>query len=42
MGDKRTGKKKKKIRPAATEETFNPTPQAPEVLPKKTKRPSKD
>jgi hypothetical protein len=41
MTDKRTGKKKKKIRPAATEETSGPIPLAPFPLPKKTNTPRK-
>ena len=38
MGDKRTGKKKKKIRPAVTEETSNPSPQVPVKLPEEAKK----
>jgi hypothetical protein len=42
MSDKRTGKKKKKVRPVVKEETPNPTaPETPVIVPKKTKKSSK-
>ena len=41
MSDKRTGKKKKKLRPAVTEDTGSSISQAPIIPPKKTKKPSK-
>ncbi len=41
MSDKRTGKKKKKLRPVVTEDSSNSISQAPILLPRKTKKPSK-
>ena len=41
MTDKRTGKKKKKIRPAVTEDIASPGPQVPVSVPKKTNTPRK-
>lgn len=41
MSDKRTGKKKKKVRPAVTEDAGSPISQAPIIPPNKVKKPSK-
>lgn len=42
MSDKRTGKKKKKIRPVVTEDTSGSISQAPIIPQKKAKKPSKN
>lgn len=41
MSDKRTGKKKKKLRPVVTEEPLTPGQNVPVNKPQKTKKPSK-
>jgi hypothetical protein len=41
MSDKRTGKKKKKLRPTRVEEPIIPSANAPVSMPQKPKKPSK-